>query len=133
MASWAIDGTSILSIFEGKSIERKTPLFWYYFNALGKARAALRIGHWKILGLIDLPTNLRKWPIAEGHMDIIRNAEINGFELYNLQEDIGETKNLAEKESQRLGTMAEMLVKLHREVRAEGPSWPVARTPDFRD
>ena len=66
-------------------------------------------------------------------MEIIRNAEISGFELYNLQEDIGETRNLAAKESHRLSAMAELLIKLHREVRTEGPDWPVAQAPDFRD
>ena len=128
-----IDGANFVPIFEGEPVQRETPLFWYYFNALGKARTALRIGPWKILGLIDQPKNLRKWPIAEGHMEIIRNAEISGFELYNLQEDIGETRNLAAKESHRLSAMAELLIKLHREVRTEGPDWPVAQAPDFRD
>ncbi|MEA1951999.1 MAG: sulfatase-like hydrolase/transferase, partial [Planctomycetota bacterium] len=82
-ADRAIDGSSILPIFEGKPVNRKTPLFWQYNRALGWAKVAMRDGDWKILA----------------------DAELKKFELYNIKNDISEKNNLAQKEPERLKKM----------------------------
>ena len=48
-------GYSILPVFEGKSIERQTPLFWYFYRQV--PAAAMRQGDWVILADLDEPPN----------------------------------------------------------------------------
>jgi len=103
----AIDGASLLPIFEGKPIQRKQPLYWQYNNALGWAKLAMRDGDWKILA----------------------DAGMTKFELYNIKQDIGEKHDLAAQEPQRLAAMAAALKRIHAEVKAEGPQWPTVKKP----
>lgn len=100
----AIDGSSFLPIFDGKRIERKTPLFWQYDSATtsGWARVAMRDGDWKIL--------------ADGKLE--------RFELYNLKDDVCEKNDLSEAEPERLNKMTAALTRMHKQVKAEGPRWP---------
>ena len=51
-------------------------------------------------------------------------AELTGFELYNLKEDVGENRDLKEIETARFSGMKEDLINLYREVREESPIWP---------
>ncbi|MBN2290817.1 MAG: sulfatase-like hydrolase/transferase [Pirellulales bacterium] len=101
-ADRAIDGSSILPIFEGKPVKRKTPLYWQYDRALGWAKVAMRDGDWKLLA----------------------DADLKKFELYNIKKDISEKNDLAQKEPQRLNKMKADLTHLHTQVKAEGPTWP---------
>jgi len=98
----AIDGTSMLPIFKGKPIKRKVPLYWQYDKAISDPKVAMREGNWKILATADLET----------------------FELYDLRADPGETTNLTGQYPQRFKAMADRLVRLHGEIRTEGPRWP---------
>jgi arylsulfatase A len=99
----AIDGTNILPIFEGRGVERKTPLYWRYDRALSAPyTVAMRQGDWKILA----------------------DTSMTRFELYNLQTDPGERNDRAESEPGRLEAMKETLRKLHQEIDAEGITWP---------
>ncbi len=99
----AIDGASILPVFEGRSVERAVPLYWRYDRALSKPYAvAMRQGDWKLLA----------------------DDSMTQFELYNLRVDRAEKNNLAGSETGRLEAMKETLVGLHREINAEGPQWP---------
>ena len=104
-ADRAIDGASFVPVFEGKPIERKTPLYWQYDKAISKPKVAMRRGDWKILAGIgggDRP---------------------GGFELYNVREDIGEKNDLAGKEGDRVKVMSATLVRLFDQIKAEGPKW----------
>jgi arylsulfatase A len=97
-----IDGANFLPIFEGKKINRKTPLYWRYDKATSKPfTVAMRQGDWKILA----------------------DNQMTKFELYNLRQDPAEKQNLAESEPRRLETMKKVLAKLHAEIDAEGPKW----------
>jgi len=90
----AIDGTSILPIFKGKPIQRQVPLYWQYDRALSRPKIAIREGAWKLL----------------------TTADLQDFELYNLEDDWGETKNLANSEPERIKTMAKILKWMHKDV-----------------
>jgi len=120
----ALDGASIVPIFTGGAIERKTPLYWQYNYARGKPRVAMRIGDWKILAEltgVDLkPTG----GITAESQRAIKTAELGRAELHNLKQDIGETKDLAEEQPERLKKMYARLQKMYREVRDESPNWP---------
>jgi arylsulfatase A len=127
----AIDGASFLPIFEGKPIERKTPLYWQFNFAASKPKVAMRIGDWKILATLTEPESKPTADITDEMEQGIKRAELDTFELYNLREDVGETTDLAEKEPDRLAAMAARLRKLYHEVRDESPTWPAWQWPRY--
>ncbi len=127
----AIDGTSFLPVFDGKPIERDTPLYWQFNYARSKPKVAMRIGDWKILGHLSEPDLKPGADITDEVQQSIKRAELASFELYNLRADIGETTNLAQKQPQRLASMAARLREIYREVRDEGPVWPAWEWPRY--
>jgi arylsulfatase A len=92
-----IDGASMLPIFAGKPIERKTPLYWQYDKAISAPyKVTLRQGPWKLL--------------ADGKLE--------KFALYNLEDDVGEAKDHADDEPERVKKMTAEMVRLHKEINA---------------
>jgi arylsulfatase A len=101
-----IDGASIVPIFDGKPVERKTPLFWLYDKAISKPKVAMRDGDWKILGRLT------------------KEGRPHAFELYNVREDVSENEDLSAKEPARMRRMGAILERLCAEVRKDAPVWP---------
>jgi arylsulfatase A len=121
-----LDGASLLPLFEGRPIARRTPLFWHYYRGFGRAKAALREGDWKIVGLWDGPADLApNQTVQPGDMALIKTSKLVDFELYNLREDIGEKRNLASAEPDKLESLKKSLLRLYAEVQAEGPEWDI--------
>lgn len=120
----ALDGASILPVLEGKPIERKTPLYWHFNRATGGPKVAMRIGDWKILAKLDREPEARGNDITEQQQTDFKEAVPVGFELYNLKDDIGESKNLAASEPEKLNEMMAKLQAMYLEVRTESPTWP---------
>ena len=131
-----LDGASITALFDGKEVERKQPLFWWYYRAISTPRAALRDGDWKILGEWDAP------PIGESRSPnnagrnvnpesqaMVKTAKLVKFELYNLREDIGETRDLSSSEPQRLERMKQQLQRIYQQVQEEAPAWDLPPEP----
>ncbi len=88
-----LDGVSIVPILEGKEnqFNRNAPLYWHYphySNQGGFPGGAIRTGSWKLV---------ERYECGEVH-------------LYNLDEDLSEEKDLAEKHPERV---REMRAKLH--------------------
>jgi arylsulfatase A len=112
-----LDGTSILSAFQGKKVNREKPLHWHYFNALDAPRATLRDGDWKVTGAWnkDAPK-----PSVSGfkpeQLADFRARPLEVFELFNLRTDRAETTDLAAKEPKRLAAMREKLIQAHKDV-----------------
>lgn len=90
----AIDGSDIMPVFEGKSIQRSVALYWQYNNAISKPKICIREGAWKLLA----------------------TAGLQSFELYNLHDDWTETKDLASIEQECIKTMAKELIRMHNDV-----------------
>ncbi len=120
----AIDGTSLLPAVEGKPIARKTPLYWHFNAAQGEPKVAMRDGDWKILARLTGPETKPGGGIQAADQRALKTAEVTGFELYNLREDIGEKTDLAAGEPERLKEIAAKLRRMYREVRDESPTWP---------
>ena len=121
----AIDGTNILPVLKGKSIERETPLYWQFNRARGEPKVAMRIGDWKILATLKGLPEKKTVDIKPGEMKALKSAELDTFELYNLREDIGETNDLAQEKPEKLKEMVAKLRPLYLEIREETPTWPV--------
>ena len=107
----AIDGASFLPVFSGRKIQRRTPLFWHYYRAIGRAKVAMRQGDWKIVAHWDHATDLQAGDVLHpGDIEMIKQAKLVNFELYHLPSDIGETTDLASSHPNRLASMAEKMV-----------------------
>ena len=119
-----LDGASLAAFLTGrkKQVDRHTPLHWHYFNALDEATSAMRDGDWKILGIPKRPAGRKPGGgFQTGDMALIRGLHFERFELYNVREDVGERRPLAS--GARLKTMADQLVRLHKDVQADGYRW----------
>ncbi len=98
-----VDGLDISPLLrrEQKTLDRPA-LYWHYphfSNQGGRPGGAIRAGDWKL----------------------IEEYEYGKLELYNLRDDIGETKNLAEAEPKRARALHEQLVAWRAEVNATMP------------
>lgn len=101
-ANRTLDGVDVLPILTGKgAVERPVPLYWRLRMAPPPFRVALRVGDWKLLA----------------------TEELDRFELYNLQTDPKETKDLKEQEKERFEAMKKQLQTVHAEIEKEGPDW----------
>ena len=97
-----IDGVSMMPLLKGKEMPQR-PLFWHYphyGNQGGAPCGAVRDGDWKLI----------EW------------YEDGSLELYNLKDDIGETKNLARATPAKVKELHDKLVAWRKEVNAVMPT-----------
>jgi len=97
-----VDGVSLVPLLAGQEkLDREMIFFHFphYGNQGGQPASALRTAEYKL----------------------IQNYEYRRLELYNLLEDIGETRNLAEKDSRRRKQMEEALEEMKKLTGARLP------------
>lgn len=94
-----LDGESIVSLMETGKKERTKPLIWAFYDALNERRVAMRTDNWKIMASLksDTTTMVRIHNIYDGNLEMIKNAELTDFVLYNMKEDISEADDVAGK------------------------------------
>ncbi|MBI3880585.1 MAG: sulfatase-like hydrolase/transferase [Verrucomicrobia bacterium] len=119
-----LDGVSFVPLLDGKNFARPQPLFWHFFRAVSEPKVAMRDGDWKLLARLDQPNPSKPNHITVEDQRALKTAELTTFELYNLRDDLGETRDLAAKEPARLAGMVAQMQKLYHEVRDECPEWP---------
>ena len=94
-----LDGANLLPLFESQPIQRPHPLYWQYDYAISKPWVvSLRDGPWKLLG----------------------NAKLDRFQLYRVVDDLGEQRDLAAENPEKVQAMAIVMKKLNAEIAAEG-------------
>ena len=125
-----LDGASIVPVFSGQTVERKTPLYWHFYRAQGPEKAALRDGDYKIVAELSGP-DFRGADLSTSESSAYRTAEITKLRLFNLKEDIGETTDLSVEQPQRFEEMKQKITNLYQEVRDESPSWPEWTFPRY--
>jgi hypothetical protein len=97
-----LDGVSIMGLLRGEALAAR-PLFWHfphYTNQGGRPAGAVRDGDWKL----------------------VEQFEDQSLELYNLAEDVGEQRNLAAEQPQRVGELHGMLQRWRAQVGAQMPT-----------
>jgi arylsulfatase A len=106
-----LDGESITSLIETGQRERSKPLTWAFYNALNEHRVAMRTDDWKIMGRLKSGTTYLPMinNLYKGNEAFVKEAELTDFELYDMNEDIGEAENVAEKYPEVLEDMKELL------------------------
>lgn len=119
-----LDGASILPILAGQPVTRTTPLYWHFNRAAGENKVAMRVGDWKLLATLDKNPAPRGNDVTEQEERDFKDAKLEKFSLYNLREDIGETRELSAREPEKLAELKTLLEKKYREVRDESPTWP---------
>lgn len=101
-----LDGRDLRRCLSGTEADLDRPLYFHYPHTWGPSgpgyepHSAMRVGDWKVI-YFYIP---RRW------------------ELYNIAEDIGETRDLAQEEPERLARMAS---KLRDDLVEMGAQWPV--------
>lgn len=86
-----LDGVNLLPFLAGKSGRPHDMLYWRLGGIL-----ALRKGDWKLVKMTE--TGFQEEPSAL--------KDLSGLDLYNLKDDIGETKNLASQNPKKVKEMA---------------------------
>lgn len=98
-----VDGVSLVPLLMQRGSPRDRALYWHYphyGNQGGSPGAAVRQGDWKLIEFFE-----------DGRI-----------ELYNLRDDIGETKNLAATEPDKAQKLTEMLHAWQKDVGARFPA-----------
>ena len=108
----------------GEAVDREKPLYWHFNAARGEPKVAMRDGDWKVLARLTGPVTVQGGGIRAEDQKALKTAELTGFELYNLRNDIGEKRDLAAKEPERLKAIRAKLEAMYHEVREESPTWP---------
>ncbi len=103
-----LDGVSYLKSLLGQDAATRGPLFWHFPGYLGANN-----DQWR-----TTPCG----SIRDGDWKLIEYFEDGRLELYNLANDIGETKNLAEAEPERAKKMHGAMVAWRESVGAKMPT-----------
>jgi len=107
-----IDGASLVPLLKGRDRLDRDTLYWYYPTYHHSTPAlAIREGDWKLLHFL----------------------EDDRLELYNLEDDIGETNNLAGAMPQKAEALKEKLHRWRRELGAPLPEPNPDYDPDKAD
>lgn len=103
-----VDGVSLMPLIKGEGNFNRDAIFWHYphyGNQGGTPGAAVRMGDWKL----------------------IKFFEYNRYELYNLKEDIKESKNIAVIYPEKTETMKTILenwlISIEAKIPVENLEW----------
>ena len=126
-----LDGTSFLPLLSKDTpLERKTPLFWFYYNARGYAHFALREGDHMLLASRDREKYRAGTPYASDRFDAVNKCRTHSHQLYDLRQDPMEVVDLAKQQPERLEKMKCTLTSLLKDIQHDMPSWRPSKPPD---
>jgi arylsulfatase A-like enzyme len=113
-----LDGVDLMPHFRGGPAPTRDAVFWHYphyHNSGNGPSGAVRAGDWKLIEYFD--------PSCTGSGDTI--------ELFNLKNDVGESRNLAQSEPQRTAALQAKLAAWRKSVGAQmmaaNPNYDPAR------
>ncbi len=106
-----LDGQSMTTLIETGSMERVKPLTWAFYDALNERMVAMRTDDWKIMCNLKSDSayveNFHN--IYDGNEQMVKEAELTDFVLYNMKEDISESTDVSEKYPEKFEEMKELL------------------------
>ncbi|WP_297089407.1 sulfatase-like hydrolase/transferase [uncultured Draconibacterium sp.] len=106
-----LDGQSIIPLIETGSMNRVKPLTWAFYDAINERMVAMRTNDWKIMCRLKSDTSYVEnfHNIYDGNEQMIKEAELTDFVLYNMNEDISESTDVSEKYPDKFEEMKELL------------------------
>lgn len=125
--SRTFDGVSLASLLmTGEFPNRAKPLVWAYYNAINEARVAMRSGSWKVLARLDGGRFQPLQNLTPATKQKLEQATLSNFEIYNVDVDPGETRNLHGRDLLTGGQQDQLVQELksaYKELLADSPVW----------
>ena len=115
-----LDGTSFLPALESRGVKREKPLLWVYYSALNARRVAMRDGKWKVLAKMNFP---KTKTINQKNMSQAKGTTLSDFQIFDLSQDIDESKNLAETNPSKLKELQNTMEIYYRELVNDSHVW----------
>ncbi|MFT5127446.1 MAG: arylsulfatase A [Rhodothermales bacterium] len=116
-----IDGVSIRAVLEGKPFVRKAPILSFFYRT--SPAASMRLGDYVLVAHSDDEARQKTHSISASDMPKIKATKLVSFELYNVKDDLAQTKDLASSQPERLSELRKNMIKLLRSAIDEGPFW----------
>lgn len=126
-----LDGASFLPVLAGEPMRRSKPLYWQFNRARSDAKVAIRDGRWKLTAQLNVADPQPGGGIPADEMQNIKTAELTGWQLFDLQADIGESTDVAAENPAVYQSMKRQLQSMYEEVRSEAPHWPAWEWPRY--
>ncbi len=106
-----LDGQSIIPLIETGKQKRTKPLTWAFYDALNDQMVAMRTDEWKIMCRLKSDTAYLEnfHNIYEGNENLVKEAGLTDFVLYNMKEDIAESVDVSGKYPEDFEKMKSML------------------------
>lgn len=120
-----IDGIDVTPMLKGDNVQRDIPLHWHFYNPLTGPQSTLRDGPWVLTASWDVGTE----PFTKGTRHIpkfeqlIHQAQLHKFQLYNVEDDLHQDRDVSAEHPELVARLSEQLVKLHASVRDEATYW----------
>jgi arylsulfatase A len=123
-ANRKLDGISLVSLLKtGEVPQRTQPLLWAYYNAINDARVAMRHGPWKVLARLNGGAFPRLENLTPENLKKAQAAELTDFEIYNLEQDPGETLNRAGRDLPNEPELVALLRTQYSALAADSFAW----------
>ena len=123
------DGMSLASILQdAPAHDRKQPLLWAYYNAINDARVSMRHGPWKVLARLDGGRVPKLENLSPAGLETVSKARLTDFEIYNVEQDPGETTNLFDRNLPEQLGLLELIDNQYRELVGNSPAWKPTST-----
>lgn len=107
--NYVLDGTSYAKLLTGDNNPAdRPPLYWHFPGYLGAGE-----GNWR-----TTPVSV----IRSGDWKLMEFFETNRLELYNLRDDLGETKNLADRMPDKVRELHTQLIDWRKNIKAPIPT-----------
>lgn len=120
-----LDGELLTSLLTNGKFDREKPLLWAFYNARNEHVVAMRDGDWKIMAKLKNDTTYlpKIKNVYYGNENLLKHAELCDFDLFNLNNDIGENENLSEAYPKVLTEMKEKLNEGYKELLRDTHIW----------
>lgn len=116
-----IDGSSLKSLLTGaESLTRHQPLFWH----LQKSRpiVAMRDGKYSLVAEPDYELS-KKNMFDEKWIPAIKTGGYKNFQLFDLEKDPGQQKNIAEQHPELFSKLKKKMMEINSSIMSEGKDW----------
>lgn len=117
--SLATDGVSLMPVIRNNSFKRDLPVYTFHHH---NSMASLRRQKWCLIGYLH-PQSPGTSSFREEHLEYVRTARFERFELYNLDEDPSQTRNLSLQFPEIVSRLKKELVEQYHETISEGRNW----------